>query len=141
MKIARIAPRGADLEAALAIRAAVFIDEQGVSLAEEVDGLDPECLHWLGRIAAEPVATLRVLPRGDAAKIQRVAVLEPHRNKGLGAELMRRVMAELPGMGFRTAILGAQVEALGFYETLGFVASGPIYFDAGLKHRDMMRDL
>ncbi|WGH77193.1 GNAT family N-acetyltransferase [Jannaschia ovalis] len=137
MRIERVS----ELDAALAVRAAVFVDEQGVSLADEVDGRDLDCLHWLGRIDAVPVATLRVLPKGHDAKIQRVAVLKPFRMKGLGRNLMERAMSDLTEMGFRCAILGAQTTALGFYERLGFEPYGPIYRDAGLSHRDMTRDL
>ncbi|TFL19282.1 GNAT family N-acetyltransferase [Jannaschia formosa] len=133
--------RVTDLEAALAIRAEVFMREQGVSLADEVDGADPDCLHWLMTDAEGPVATLRVMPLGEVAKIQRVAVLARARGRGLGARLMRHVMEELRAMGFGTALLGAQTEALGFYERLGFVAEGPVYDDAGIPHRDMTRPL
>jgi predicted GNAT family N-acyltransferase len=37
--------------------------------------------------------------------------------------------------------LGAQTHALGFYESLGFTAVGPIYDDAGIDHRDMVLNL
>lgn len=137
MRIERVT----DLAAPLAIRAAVFIAEQGVTLAEEVDGRDGECLHWLGTDATGPVATLRVLPLGTTAKIQRVAVLARARATGLGAALMRQVMAELPALGFERVALGAQLGALGFYERLGFAASGSVYDDAGIAHRDMHRGL
>ncbi|MEM7644003.1 MAG: GNAT family N-acetyltransferase [Pseudomonadota bacterium] len=137
LKIAQID----DWTPALAIRRAVFIDEQGVSAADEVDGRDPDCFHWLACDAHGPVATLRVLPKGDAAKIQRVAVLARARGTGLGAALMRHVMSDLSSLGYRTAVLGSQTDAIGFYERLGFTAHGPIYDDAGLPHRDMIRPL
>ncbi|WP_299817747.1 GNAT family N-acetyltransferase [uncultured Jannaschia sp.] len=130
-----------DLAAPLAIRAAVFIGEQNVSLADEVDGRDGDCLHWLVTDPEGPVATLRVLPKGDVAKIQRVAVLRRARGTGLGAALMRHAMAALAARGFRRATLGAQTDAIGFYARLGFVARGPVYDDAGIPHRDMDRDL
>ena len=129
------------LAAPLAIRRAVFIEEQGVSEADEVDGRDPDCLHWLAWRDDVPVATLRVLPKGRDAKVQRVAVLPEARGTGLGAALMRAAMDELRAMGFARAVLGAQTDALGFYERLGFAAHGPVYDDAGLPHRDMTRDL
>ncbi|CTQ49266.1 GNAT family N-acetyltransferase [Jannaschia donghaensis] len=123
---------------ALAIRATVFIEGQGVPENEEVDGRDPDCLHWLVTDAQGPVATLRVLPKSEhMAKVQRVAVLERARGTGLGAMLMQHVMAELADMGFTHATLGAQLSALGFYERLGFRAHGPTYDDAGIEHRDM----
>ncbi|MFO6465001.1 GNAT family N-acetyltransferase [Jannaschia sp. KMU-145] len=135
-----------DLGAALAIRAAVFIDEQGVSLADEVDGLDPDCIHWLATDAEGPVATLRVMdvtpeegPR--TAKIQRVAVLPRARGTGLGAILMRDVLEDLQAEGYVRAILGAQSQVTGFYEALGFAAHGPTYDDAGIPHQDMTREL
>ena len=136
-----VVERVADIAAPLAIRAEVFMREQGVSLADEVDGADPDCLHWLMSDADGPVATLRVMPLGEVAKIQRVAVLPRARGTGLGARLMAHVMDELRAMGFRTALLGAQTGALGFYERLGFAAHGPVYDDAGIPHRDMTRAL
>lgn len=127
---------------ALAIRAEVFIEGQGVPPNEEVDGLDPECLHWVVTDEIGPVATLRVLPKSDTvAKFQRVAVLERARGTGLGAMLMEHVMGELASMGFTHATLGAQLSAIGFYERLGFQTHGPIYPDAGIDHRDMDRSL
>lgn len=129
--------RVADLTAALSIRAEVFVAEQGVSPADEVDGDDPVCLHWLATDATGPVATLRIRLRDGSAKIQRVAVLRRARGTGIGAVLMRHVMAELTADGIRTFVLGAQLPALGFYERLGFTAHGPVYDDAGIPHRDM----
>ncbi|UWQ18241.1 GNAT family N-acetyltransferase [Jannaschia sp. M317] len=137
MKIERVT----DLTDPLAIRSVVFVEEQGIALADEIDGEDPDCLHWLGTDADGPVATLRVKILGPTAKIQRVAVLRRARGRGLGAALMRHVMAELRSMAFARATLGAQIEAIRFYERLGFVAHGPIYDDAGLPHRDLSRDL
>lgn len=123
---------------ALAIRAEVFIAGQGVPPNEEVDGRDPDCLHWVVHDGLGPVATLRVLPKSEnTAKIQRVAVLERARGTGLGAMLMQHVMGELAQMGFTHATLGAQLSALGFYERLGFAAHGSTYLDAGIEHRDM----
>ncbi|MGB3555218.1 MAG: GNAT family N-acetyltransferase [Jannaschia sp.] len=135
--------RTRDLADALAIRAAVFIGEQGVSEAEEVDGRDPDCLHWLAIDGIGPVATARVLPLDgrQTAKIQRVAVLAHARGTGIGAALMRRIMTDLVADGYVRAVLGAQTEAIRFYERLGFAAYGPVYDDAGIPHRDMARDL
>jgi ElaA protein len=129
--------RVTDLETPLAIRAEVFIAEQGVSLADEIDGRDPDCLHWLARVDGRAVGTLRVGTMGPVANIQRVAVLRDARGAGVGAALMRAVLDELRAMGVETATLGAQTDAMAFYERLGFAAHGPVYDDAGIPHRDM----
>lgn len=136
-----IAPTG-DLAACHAIRRIVFIEEQGVSEAEEVDGRDGEALHLLAVVDGRPVGTARVLIEGSTGKIGRVAVLPEARGAGLGAALVRAAVAELRALsGVATATLGAQTHALGFYERLGFSATGPIYLDAGIEHRDMVMPL
>ncbi|MGB3407028.1 MAG: GNAT family N-acetyltransferase [Jannaschia sp.] len=137
MKIERVT----DLAAPIEIRARVFIDEQGISRADEIDGLDADCLHWLATDALGPVATLRVQPLGATAKIQRVAVLRRARGTGIGAQLMRHVLEDLADRKVARAVLGAQRDAIRFYEKLGFVAHGPEYDDAGIPHRDMILDL
>ena len=126
-----------DLETCLAIRRVVFIEEQGVSLADEVDGRDGEAEHLLAVLDGQPVGTARMLAKGETGKIGRVAVLAGARGKGIGAALIRAAVDRLRARGLRVAKLGAQTHALGFYEALGFRAEGPVYDDAGIPHRDM----
>ncbi len=125
-----------DIATCQSIRRVVFIEEQKVSLEDEVDGKDEECRHYLGFVNDVPVATGRVLKLGRNAKIQRVAVLGEHRCAGLGLALMRFILLDLRPE-FETAVLGAQTHAIGFYEQLGFEAFGAEYDDAGIPHRDM----
>lgn len=128
-----------DLATCQALRRQVFIVEQGVSEAEEIDGQDEAALHLLATVDGKPVGTARLLIEGDTGKIGRVCVLPAQRGTGLGADLIRtslRVLQENPAL--RQAKLGAQIQALGFYEKLGFTAFGPEYLDAGIPHRDMV---
>lgn len=127
-----------DLETCLALRRVVFIEEQNVTEVDEIDGFDPVCLHLLAVDQGEPVGTARILIADDLAKIGRVCVLKSHRGTGLGAALIGTALEVSRGKAAR-AKLGAQVHALGFYEKLGFSAIGPIYDDAGIPHRDMVR--
>ncbi|MEP5731420.1 MAG: GNAT family N-acetyltransferase [Sulfitobacter sp.] len=129
-----------DLETCLALRRAVFMDEQGVSFEDEVDGLDPKCLHLLASVSGVPGGTARIHLADSVAKIGRVCVLRTHRGFGLGAALIRKAL-EVSKPNATQAKLGAQVQALRFYETLGFTAFGPVYDDAGIDHRDMIQDL
>ncbi|MBW4706946.1 GNAT family N-acetyltransferase [Roseobacter sp. YSTF-M11] len=131
-----------DTEACLALRRIVFIEEQGVAEAEEVDALDAEALHLLAQDDETPVGTARLVFKGDTVKIGRVCVLKSHRGTGLGASLIRAaldVARSVPGVS--RAQLGAQLHALPFYRKLGFAAYGPTYDDAGIAHRDMEQPL
>ncbi len=128
-----------DLVTCRRLRRIVFIDEQGVSEADEIDDRDGEAIHLLATDGGRPVGTARLLVEGDTGKIGRVCVLQEARGTGLGAALIRAGVErfrQVPGVA--KVKLGAQVHALGFYERLGFAAYGPVYDDAGIDHRDMV---
>lgn len=129
-----------DMTACVAIRHQVFVREQCVDEALERDGRDGDCIHYLALGADGPVGTGRVMPLEDRYKIQRVAVLPRARGTGLGAALMRFMMADLANeaeAAGRTFFLSSQVHALPFYEKLGFSVCSGVYMDAGIPHRDM----
>lgn len=131
-----------DLATCLALRRTVFIEEQGVPEADEVDGADAGARHLLALADGRPVGTARLLIRGDTGKIGRVCVLAGARGRGIGAALVRAAVAEFAATPGITAVkLGAQTHALGFYAALGFAVSGPEYLDAGILHRDMVLTL
>lgn len=129
-----------DMAACMAIRHQVFVREQCVEEALERDGRDGDCIHYLAIGGDGPVGTGRVMPLKDRYKIQRVAVLPAARGTGLGAALMRFMMADLAEQAEsagRTFFLSSQVHAMPFYEKLGFDVCSDVYMDAGIAHRDM----
>lgn len=128
-----------DIAACLVIREQVFVQEQGVPRELELDALDAVAVHFLLRNdqTGEPLATARLLNKGNAAKIGRVAVMSQARGQGVGRELMLAVLAEAQRRGFSEAVLDAQIAVLPFYLRLGFVAEGPEFLDANILHRTM----
>lgn len=140
MKIA-IATMPKERAACFAVREAVFMGEQAVSAAEEWDGLDDACTHFLAGGASDPAGCARLLPKGDAAKVQRVAVMPAYRGAGLGRLIMLAVLDHARGAGFAQVILDSQTHAVAFYERLGFTAHGPEFDDAGIPHRSMRLSL
>ncbi len=137
--IRRLAANDADFALCFKIRLEVFVQEQGVPAQEERDEHDPAALHFLALDADGAAAgTARVLftPAG-IAKIGRVAVLRAARGRGLGAALLAAAEAELPLA--RSYALDAQVQALPFYERLGYAATGPAFMEAGIPHRHMVK--
>lgn len=131
-----------DIATCHALRRVVFIKEQNVSEADEVDGRDGEALHILATIDGTPMGCARILLAGDTAKIGRVCVLKDARGSGLGAAIIEACLETARAQdGVLKAKLGAQLHALAFYERLGFVAFGPVYDDAGIDHRDMEKPL
>jgi len=127
-----------DITTCRALRRTVFIEEQGVPEADEIDDKDDQAIHLLAQVKGRPVGTARLLVLGDMGKIGRVCVLPDQRGTGLGAALIRAGVAQFRAMpGLIGVKLSAQTHALAFYERLGFVAYGEDYLDAGIAHRDM----
>eukprot|EP01037_Dinobryon_pediforme_P023256 gene23256-24640_t len=130
-----------DFPACLAIREEIFVGEQGVPAELEHDSHDATALHFLGRLHGAPVATARVLLKdnGATAKIGRVAVRREHRGSGLGRDMILAIEAS-PQLAHVTRFaLDAQIRALNFYLSLGYVAEGPEFLDAGIVHRHMTK--
>lgn len=128
-----------DIATCRALRRTVFIEEQGVSEADEVDDKDDEAIHLLACDNGTPVGSARLLVLGEVGKVGRVCVLPQARGTGLGAALMRAAVDRFRRVpGVKKVKLGAQVHALGFYERLGFVAVGDEFDDAGIPHREMV---
>lgn len=121
-------------ESLAAVRRAVFCAEQGISEALEWDGADPGAVHVLALTKREPVGTGRLLPTG---KIGRLAVLASFRRHGVGSLVLRRLVELARARGLGGVYLHAQADALGFYAAHGFVAEGPEFDEAGIRHRRM----
>jgi ElaA protein len=131
-----------DIATCRALRRTVFIEEQGVSEADEVDDKDDEAIHLLATLNGKPVGSARLLVMGETGKIGRVCVLVEARGTGLGAQLMQAAVTRFRSVpGVTKVKLGAQTHALGFYERLGFTAIGDEFDDAGIPHREMVLKL
>ena len=132
-----------DIAACVALRRAVFIEEQGVPEEVEQDGRDGEAHHVLAVLDGVPVGCGRILVDGATGKIGRVCVRREHRGQGIGLALVGACLEVLRGVpGVTRAELGAQSYAVGLYERLGFTAYGPEFADAGGQpHRMMGRSL
>ncbi len=121
-----------------AIRYTVFVEEQNVPVELERDELDATAIHLLATDNGSPVGAARIVINGDTGKIGRVCVLRDRRHNGIGSTLMCETLEILRDMpGITRAALGAQIDALGFYEKLGFAAYGDVFDDAGIDHRMM----
>lgn len=127
------------------IRELVFIREQQVPVADEWDDKDEAAIHFLVRSTeGKAIACARLLTEVYAGKnvfhIGRVAVLAEYRHQHIGRELMNAIVSYCKEQhpGYRI-YLHAQTSRQRFYEHLEFVASGPIFMDAGIPHIEMWR--
>lgn len=124
-----------------AIRRAVFVAEQGVTEAEEMDGLDVDCAHFLAERGEDALGTARLREVDGAAKAERVAVVAAARRGGVGRRLMDALEAEARRRGHGEVKLAAQTSAIPFYERLGYACFGDPFVEARIPHRWMRKPL
>jgi len=127
---------GDDLTAVYDIRKQVFIDEQGVSAAEEFDEYDSLATHVLvyDNKEKKPVATGRVYYDGKDYRIGRIAVLKEKRGKYYGDFVVRLLVNKAFLTGAEEVFINAQVKAVPFYEKIGFHSYGKVFKEAGIDH-------
>lgn len=136
----------ARMQAALAVRIAVFVEEQGVPLAEEIDAHDRDderALHAIVRDADGRVVGAGRYYERDARTVQlgRMAVLKSARGTGAGTAILEALMEAAKSRGYTSVSLSAQVHAMPFYRRLRFAECGPRFQDAGIEHQEMTRDI
>ncbi|MGM9647659.1 MAG: GNAT family N-acetyltransferase [Eubacteriales bacterium] len=128
-------------EEAKAIRIAVFCKEQGFT--EEFDETDPIAVHLLAFEGNIPVGTCRYCETENAGTylIGRIAVSRPYRGRGIGGILVREAEARIAAEGGGRVHIGAQVRAMPFYKSLGYLPVGTRYMDESVEHQGMEKEL
>lgn len=146
--VIRRATTAADLERVHRLRLAVFVREQGVPLAEELDDRDAEAdaVHLLAVADGIDLGTARLLVEGPGrVHVTRVAVSAERRGHGVGRALMEaaeEIAAREHADGGPVRVeLSAQESALGFYRALGYTIGAERYLDAGIRHADAVKTL
>ena len=123
-------------EQSRAIRYKVFVEEQKVPKAMEVDDQDAAAEHFLVRHENKLVATGRLTTDGQ---IGRMAVLPAFRNQGIGSRLLKTMLEYARERNLKRVYLHAQIRAIPFYNRHGFHACGETFMEAGIAHRRMER--
>lgn len=123
-------------EPLLDVRIRVFVNEQNVPIEEEVDDWDEPSLHLLATdLDGKPIGCGRMVPNRT---VGRFAVDKEWRGKGLGSALLNTLLQRAKEEGWPEVRLSAQVQAIPFYQSLGFEPFGDVFMDAGIPHRSML---
>jgi predicted GNAT family N-acyltransferase len=132
----------AEIDAALDLRTRVFVDEQGVDAAEELDDLDDQSLQLVGVDETGVIATCRLRDLGDGEwKLERMAVDRRLRRLGVGARLLEGAEGEVRERGASEMVLNAQRRAEPFYAAHGYAPEGEPFIEAEIEHIRMRKAL
>ncbi len=124
-----------DISDSREIRRKVFIEEQNVPEELEFDEYDGGAVHLIAYDNGRAVATSRLAFVDGHYKIGRVAVLREERGKRYGDYVVRGMLKKAFEDGIEEVYVGAQIQARGFYETIGFkTVNEDIYDEAGIPH-------
>ena len=136
--LARLITTQEDLQMAYAIREEVFVAEQQVSREEEFDEFEVESYHFLATVANEAVGTARWRTTNKGVKLERFAVKESHRGKGVGKVLVVSVLEHIGQVNACGKLyLHAQLDAISFYAHFGFEVVGQRFMECEIEHQTM----
>lgn len=128
----------AEIYEILKARARVFTIEQNIKYLD-MDGVDYKSHHCFFSDNGEVVAYLRAFfedPDKTILHIGRVLAIE--KRQGYGTLLMRRFLRDArKNSTAQKVVLNSQIEAVGFYEKLGFKRVGDTFITAGIEHIKM----
>ncbi len=125
------------LEKVFAIRREVFVGEQNCPPELEWE-FEDESVHFLATVDGEPAGACRWRKTEKGYKLERFAVLKKFRGAGVGQELVKAVLADLPADA-TYVYMHAQIQAVSLYQKFGFVKVGDEFEEAGIRHFKMVR--
>jgi predicted GNAT family N-acyltransferase len=126
-----------DMEHAFEIRRLVFVIEQAVDPSEEYDEHESTCIHLLAKYDGVPCGTARIRKTENGTKLERFAVLNTYRGKGVGAALVDACLSKLEAGTY--AYMHAQEHALDFYAKHGFQPVGERFWECEIPHFKMWK--
>jgi predicted GNAT family N-acyltransferase len=127
----------ADLDKVFAVRREVFVVEQHCPPELEWE-FEDESNHFLATVDGEAAGACRWRKTDKGYKLERFAVLQKFRGKGVGQGLVQAVLNDLPADA-DYVYLHAQIQAVSLYEKFNFEKTGPEFEEAGIRHYKMIR--
>ena len=114
------------------IRHRVFVEEQGISCRDEIDGFDASCRHLIA--IADGIGCIGCARIMTTGQLGRMAVQKAFRGRGIGASLLKHAIEEARLFVPNDIFLHAQSHAEAFYTRFGFIKKGGTFEEAGISH-------
>lgn len=130
------------LDKVFSIREQVFVIEQEVAPEEEYDEFEEVAIHFLAIDNGVPCGTARWRYTDKGIKLERFAVLESHRGKGVGTALVDAVLKNIASTGQikgKTIYLHSQLAAMPLYTKFNFKKQGNMFEECGIQHFKMIK--
>ncbi len=127
---------------ALALRVAVLRKPLGLSYAQTDLNLEQDDIHFVATDGQNITGCLLLRPVSKTiVKMRQVAVGFAYQKKGIGQKLVAASEAYARSRGFQKVELSARVDAVPFYDRLGYRLTGLTYIEVTLPHQKMEKSL
>ena len=123
----------ADLYEILKARFNVFYLEQQIRYPD-MDNVDYLATHLSLRRNGLVIAYARLFPDSEPGVLRIGRMLTTERGKGFGRLLMQQIIEETKHQQASLLRLHAQVQAVPFYQRMGFQTVGDIFYEAEIPH-------
>lgn len=133
-----------ELQKVFHIRKEVFVKEQGVPIQDEFDEFDEinaPSEHVIVYYNEQPVGTGRIRFVDGLGKLERICILQPFRNLGIGKVIINTLEGIARQKGVSHVKLHGQTHAEGFYHKLGYQTSSDEFMEDGIPHLLMLKDI
>lgn len=130
------------LKQAQEIRYQVFVAGQGVPAEEEIDSYENESFHFLAYADDVPCGAARWRFTEHGVKLERFAVLEKYRGKGVGSALVEAVLHDIARHQLskgKPLYLHSQLDAMRLYSKYDFEKVGELFQECEIDHYKMIR--
>ncbi|MFY0689997.1 MAG: GNAT family N-acetyltransferase [Cyclobacteriaceae bacterium] len=138
---AQLANTKALLDQVFSLRQKVFVVEQKVDASEEFDEFEDISRHWVVLEENLAVGTCRWRHTTNGIKLERFAVKETRRGKGIGSSLVEAAIRDIQEQAGKdkNLYLHAQLDAIPLYEKYGFSKEGEMFEECNIQHYLMRR--
>lgn len=124
-------------EDCLLVRKNVFIEEQEIDAALEIDDKEDDSIFFLYK-DDEPKSTGRIRILDSGVKFERIATIKRYRGQGLGKKLMKSMQDySLKNFENKELYMHSQESATSFYESIGWQKSGEEFYEADILHHKL----
>ena len=130
-----------EIKDAFEVRKCVFVDEQKIPMEIELDQFEDSAKHVIGYYEGKPVAAGRMRIVDNFAKLERICVIKSYRKYGMGRLIIEKLEKLAKGDDMNQAKLHSQIQAVKFYEKLGYKKVSDVFMEDNIPHVIMMKSL
>jgi GNAT superfamily N-acetyltransferase len=131
-----------EYEQMIALRITALLEPIGVP-ASYIDREGEKNDLFIGALENKELIGCCVLtPKGGkTVQLRQMAVRKDHQGKRIGAALLQFAEATARDQGFSILMMHARDPVLGFYEKCGYQVAGAQFFEVGMGHHKMQKEL